>query len=171
MMTASVESIRYCACAAFNPIPSADNRVITHPSHEHGVHPQPYLFAQNHSFVISTEYSIRKSGPKARLSVLLRNVRLHAFVALLALSHHLASATLLAFATALLHHEDFPECSDTHEDVDDCFDLHPLAEEHVHDVPVLAHEHSDSDESPVEGTDQNEDNCNRADSAFLTHKE
>lgn len=40
--------------ATFMPMLAATTMVINQPSQEHGVHPQPYLFAANHSFCMTS---------------------------------------------------------------------------------------------------------------------
>lgn len=40
--------------ATFMPMLTATTIVINQPSQEHGVHPQPYVFAANHSFCMTS---------------------------------------------------------------------------------------------------------------------
>ena len=53
--------------------------------------------------------------------------------------------------------QDLYERGKTDEEIDDRFHRRPRAEDHVDDVQVTAEEVPESDESPVEGTDHDED--------------
>lgn len=64
-----------------------------------------------------------------------------------------ASHTLLALRA--LASEERSDSGNTDCDVDDRLDGRPFAEHEVHDVPVLLHEHADTDETPYETADDN----------------
>lgn len=55
--------------------------------------------------------------------------------------------------------EELRDSCETDKDVDDCFEPHPVAEHQVDDVPVRIKEVSNTDETPVEGTNDEEYLC------------
>lgn len=83
--------------------------------------------------------------------------------------HRLGGAAA-ARAAALAAHDELVHAGETDEDIDDRFDHRPLAEKHVHQVPVsVAHEMTETDEAPVQGSDDNESAHDGAKNIFLTH--
>ncbi len=65
---------------------------------------------------------------------------------------HRSSCRALLAATS----EELREPCETDKDIDDCFEPHPVAENQVDDVPVCVEEVPNADETPVEGTDDEE---------------
>ncbi len=84
-----------------------------------------------------------------------------------------AAAARAAFA-ALAAHDQLVDAGQTNEQVHNSFNLHPLTQEHVHEVPVcaVAYQPSQTDETPVQGADDNKDAGKTADGTLTTrHRE
>lgn len=81
-----------------------------------------------------------------------------------------ASAVAAARGAALAAHDELVHAGKTDEDIDDRFDHRPLAEEHVDQVPVsVAHEMTETDKAPVQGSNDDENAHDGAKNVFLTH--
>jgi hypothetical protein len=66
----------------------------------------------------------------------------------------------LLMLTAAFAAEDFHDAGDTNEDIHNPFNLWPSAEEHFHDVQIHLKESAEADKTPVQGTDNYEDQRN-----------
>jgi hypothetical protein len=65
--------------------------------------------------------------------------------------------------------DDLIDASEADENVHNPFDLRPVAEEEVHDVQVHAEEPAESDETPVESADDDENRSGRTEGTHTFH--